>query len=156
MSKAAQGINDHYWNREARAEAERANREYAGSMADWRTRVEAMGLKAHPASPQGPPPKGVSSMRVLPDVHEALRQHDPTSKAPASQPSPPKKAPPTTGRRAPAVFIRGDEPPRIVLDRSSQHQLRSFRSTPTTPAHPPRPPILALPSQFKSLRIQRR
>ena len=103
LCKAVQGINVHYWNREAREEAERANREYAQSMADWRTGVDAMGLKAHPPVPQGPPPKGLSSMRVLPDVHEALRQHA-TSKTPASQPSLPKKAPPTTGKGMPAGF----------------------------------------------------
>ena len=51
-------------------------------------------------------------MRVLPDVHEALRQHDPTSEAPASQPSLPKKAPPTTGKGMPAGLYRVEEPPR--------------------------------------------
>ena len=100
LRKASQAVNAKYWNREAREAAERANREYAQSMADWKTRVDALGLKAHPAVPQGPPPKGVSSMRVLPDVHDALRQHGPTSKAPASQPILPKKAPPRKIRLA--------------------------------------------------------
>ena len=47
-------------------------------MADWRDRVNAMKLQAHPAVPHGPPPKGVSSMRALPEVHDALRRHDPS------------------------------------------------------------------------------
>ena len=141
LLKAAQGTNDHYWNREAREEAERANREYARSMADWSTHVDAVGLKAHPAVPQGPPPKGISSMRVLPNVPEALRQHDPTSKAPASQPSLPKKAPPITGKGMPSGFYRGDEPPRI----GSGQIPKLPGSTPTTTAHPPRPSIAALP-----------
>ena len=145
LRKACQAINAQYWNREARLEAERANREYAQSMADWRTRADAMGLKAHPAAPQGPPPKGVSSMQVLPNVHEALRQHDPTSKAPASQPSLPKKAPPTTGKGMPAGFYRVEEPPRIGSGRVHQAPPKLPGSTPTTPAHPHCPPISALP-----------
>ena len=115
-------------------------------MADWRTRVDAMGLKAHPAVPQGPPSKGVSSMRVLPDVHEALRQHDPTSKAPASQPSLPKKAPPTTGKGMPAGFYRVEEPPRIGSGQVQPAPPPKLPgSTPTIPAHPRRPPNSALP-----------
>ena len=146
VAKAAQGINDHYWNREAREEAERANREYARSMADWRTRADAMGLKAHPAVPQGPPPKDFSSMWVLPDVHEALRQHDPTSKAPASHPSLPKKAPPTTGKGMPAGVYRVEEPPRIGSGQVQPAPPPKLPgSTPTTPAQLPRPPISALP-----------
>ena len=73
-AQAPQPTNLHVWNREVRAEAERRNREFAQSMADWRTRVEGAGFKAHPAVPHGPPPKCVSSMRVLPDVHDALRR----------------------------------------------------------------------------------
>ena len=139
LREAAQGINNHYWNREAREEAERANREYARHMPDWRDRVEAAGFKAHPAVPQGPPPKGVSSMRVLPNVHEALRQHDPTSKAPSSQPSLPKKAPPTTGKGMPAGFYRGDAPPRIAGPASTTSKAyriySNHSSTSTSPTH---------------------
>ena len=150
LHKAAQGINDHYWNREAREEAQRAKREYARSMADWRTRIEAMGLKAHPATPQDPPPKGVSSTRALPSVHEALRQHDPTSKSPSSQPSLPKKAPPTTGKGMPAGFYRVEEPPRIGSGQVQPAPPPKLPgSTPTTPAHPPRPPISALPQPIQ-------
>ena len=145
LHKAAQATHDYVWNREGRAEAERHNREFAQRVADWRTRVEGAGFKAHPAVPHGPPPKGVSSMRVLPDVHDALHQHDP-SKAPASQPVLPKKAPPTTGRGRPAVFYSDSEPPRIGSEQvQSAPPPRLPGSTPTTPAHPPRPPIEALP-----------
>ena len=112
LHKAARAVNLRAWNREAREEAERHNREYARGMAEWQDRVQAMDLQTRPSVPQGPPPKGVSSMRALPNVHEALRQNDP-SKAPASQPILPKKAPPTTGRSRPSVFYSGDEPPRI-------------------------------------------
>ena len=78
--------------------------------------------------PHGPPPKDVASTRVLPDVHDALRQRDP-SKAPASQPSRPKKAPPTTGKGMPAGFYRVEEPPRIG---SGQVQPATYRSTSQT------------------------
>ena len=91
LHKAAQAQSVHVWNREAREEAERHNREFVRSMAEWTEQVERAGFKAHPAAHHGPPPKGVSSMRVLPDLHDALRQNDP-SKAPASQPISPKKA----------------------------------------------------------------
>ena len=109
--------------------------------------------------PHGPPPKGVSSMRVLPDVHEALRQHDP-SKAPASQPVLPKKDPPTTGRGRPAAFFSDSEPSRIGSEQvqpappprqSSMWEVQPqgifhpLTCAPTTPAHPPRPPASALP-----------
>ena len=83
-------------------------------MEDWRARVEAAGLKSNPVVLQGPPQKFVSSSRVLPNVHEALRQNDLTSKTPSTQPSLPKKAPPTTGKGLPAAgFYRVEEPPRI-------------------------------------------
>ena len=115
-------------------------------MADWRTRVEGAGFKAHPAVLRGPPPKGVSSTRALPDVHDALHQHDPTSKAPASQPILSKKAPPTTGRGRPAAFYSDNEPPRIGSEQVQPAPPPKLPgSTPTTPAHPPRPPLSALP-----------
>ena len=146
LRQAPQATNTHLWNREARESAERANREYAPQMEDWRARVEAAGFKATPAVPQGPPPKGVSSSRVLPNVHEALRPNDPTSKAPSTQPSLPKKAPPTTGQGIPAGFYRVEEPPRIGSGQIQPAPLpKRPGSTPTTPAHPPRPPISALP-----------
>ena len=55
--------------------------------------------------------KETSSMRVLPNVHEALRQNDP-SRAPGSQPVL-KKAPPSAGRPRPKAFYSESEPPRI-------------------------------------------
>ena len=118
LHKAAHATLVHVWNREAREEAERHNREYAQSMAEWRHRVQGAGFKARPAVAHGPPPKGVSSTRVLPGVHDALRQHEP-SKAPASQPALPKKAPPTTGKGMPAGCYRVEG---LVPERSSQHQ----------------------------------
>ena len=51
LYKAGQAHNVHAWHREARAESERQNREFVQSMADWKART---------------------------DVHEALRQHDPS------------------------------------------------------------------------------
>ena len=102
--------------------------------------------------------KGCFIHASLPDVHEALRQNDP-SKAPMSQPVL-KKAPPTTGRARPAAFYSGDEPPRIgsapvqpppppkptsAWDVQPQGIFHPPTATPMTPGHPPRPPIDALP-----------
>ena len=50
-------------------------------------------------------------MRVLPYVHDALRQNDPKATS-FSQPVV-KKAPPTLGRARPSVFYSDTEPPRI-------------------------------------------
>ena len=145
LHKAAHATLVHVWNREAREEAERQNREFVRNMADWKDRVEGAGFKAHPSAPHFPPPKSVASMRVLPDVHDALRQRDP-SKAPASQPSVPKKAPPTTAKGIPAGFYRVEEPPRIGSGQVQPAPPPKLPgSTPTTPAHPPRPPIEAIP-----------
>ena len=86
LRKAAQAVNLYAWNREAREEeAERQNKEFIRSMNEWKAEVESRGFKNHPSVPHGPPPKGTSCMRALPNVHDALRQNDP-SKAPASQP----------------------------------------------------------------------
>ena len=112
------------WNREAREEAETHNQEFQHSMAEWKREIEKRGFKDHPSVPYGPPPKETSSTRALPEVHDALRQNDP-SKAPASQPIL-KKAPPTTGRGRPAAFYSGDEPQRIG-------------TAPVQPPPPPRP-----------------
>ena len=97
LRRAAQAVNDQQRNRQRREEAERADREHARQMEQWTAHMRAAGFIESPV-PQGPPPKGVSSARVLPNVHEALRQNDPTPKAPSTQPSLPKKAPPRTGR----------------------------------------------------------
>ena len=80
------------------------------SIREWDAQIQARGLDA-PALPSGPPPQGISSQRVLPRVHEALRQNDPSVTS-HSQPAV-KKAPPTCGRPMPSVFYSDTEPPRI-------------------------------------------
>ena len=167
LRKAAQANNVYAWNREAREEAKRHNREFFRGMAEWTAQVERAGFK-HPAVPQGPPPKGISSMRALPDVHDALCQHDP-SQAPTSQPILPKKAPPTTGRGRPAGFYSGDEPPRIgsapvqpplppkpssMWEVQPQGMFHPPTATPTTPGYPPRPPIETLPKPAQEVASQ--
>ena len=97
-------------------------------------------------------------MRVLPDVHAALRQNDP-SMATHSQPVL-KKAPPSTGGPMPAGFYsdRGPHTPmqppppatsRPATSRPEAAQAQCLNlplaATPMTPSHPPRPPIEALP-----------
>ena len=72
--------------------------------------MQAKGMD-HPALPRGPTPQGISSQRVLPQVHEVLRQNDPRGLS-YSQPAV-KKAPPTSGRPMPSVFHSESEPPRI-------------------------------------------
>ena len=105
------------------------------------------------ALPSGPTPQGTSSMRVLPNVHEALRQNDP--KASFSQPVV-KKAPPTLGRPRPSAFYSDAGPPRIgaVTQPPPPAAPRPavvpsvelpLAATPMTPSHPPRPPVEALP-----------
>ena len=110
LRKAAQAGNYQAWNREIREAALREKREHDRSVEEWKAQVKSQGFEDHAAIPWGPPPKQTSSMRALPEVHEALRQNDP-SKAPGSQPVL-KKPPPTTGRPMPAGFYSG-EPPRI-------------------------------------------
>ena len=123
------------------------------SIQEWEAQVKARELD-NAAIPCGPPPAGTSSMRVLPDVHEALRQNDPKTTS-YSQPAV-KKAPPTTGRPRPCAFYSDTEPPRIgapvqppppAVPRPSDAPSGSLllAATPMTPGHPPRPPIDALP-----------
>ena len=157
LPKAAQACNYRDWNRE-RHEAElREKEEHERSMEEWQAQVERQGFERHPCVPCGPPPKETSSMRVLPNVHEALRQNDP-SMAPGSQPVL-KKAPPSAGRRRPKAFYSEGEPPRIgsapaqplppprtsTWDGQPQGVFHSLTATPMTPGNPPRPPIDALP-----------
>ena len=75
LYKDAQAGNYKTWNREAREEAERHNQEFQRGVAEWKREVESCGFKAHPSVPYGPPPRGISSMRALPEVHDALRQN---------------------------------------------------------------------------------
>ena len=126
LRKAAQAVLMDQWNQERREEAERANREHER------------------------PVKGVSSARVLPQVHEALRENDPKSTAPSTQPSLPKKAPPTSGRGLPAGFIRSEEPPRIGTEQAQPAPPPKLPAdTPMTPAHPPHPPLSTLPEPLQ-------
>ena len=84
-----------------RQQAEAAEHEtHQRSIEEWEAKLEARKL-VHPAIPSGPAPQGSSSMRVLPNVHEALRQNDPNVTS-FSQPVV-KKAPPTLGRARPAA-----------------------------------------------------
>ena len=123
------------------------------SIREWDAQIKAQGLDA-PALPSGPPPQGISSQRVLPRVHEALRQNDP-SVTHQSQPAV-KKAPPTCGRPMPSVFYSDTEPPRIgsgvqppppaaPRPKGVPSIALPLAETPMTPSHPPRPPLSALP-----------
>ena len=103
LRKAAQGWNYRDRNRE-RQEAELRKKEaHERSIQEWQAQVESQVFKGHPCVLCGPPPKETSSMRVPPNVHEALRQNDP-SRAPGSQPVL-KKAPPSAGRPRPKALI---------------------------------------------------
>ena len=158
LRKAAQGVNQWDWNREAREAALREKEEHDRSVEEWKAQVEGRGFPDHPAIPFGPPPKGTSSMRVLPNVHEALRQNDP-SMSPGSQPVL-KKAPPSAGRPRPKASYSESEPARIGTtpvqpppppkpvnpwDVQPQGIFHPLTATPMTPGNPPRPPIEALP-----------
>ena len=152
--KHRQAWNDYDMERE-RQQAEAAAREaHQRSIQEWEARVSE-DLR-HPAIPSGPPPKGISSMRALPDVHDALRQNDPKM-ASYSQPVV-KKAPPSMGRPRPSAFYSDAEPPRIgapvqppppAAERPAEAQSLNLplAATPMTPSHPPHPPIQALPKR---------
>ena len=101
--------------REIREAELREKREHERSMEEWKAQVESLGFENHPAIPYGPPPKQTSSMPVLPNVHEALRQNHP-SMAPGSQPVL-KKAPPSAGRPIPKAFYSDSEPPKGLVQR---------------------------------------
>ena len=74
--KHRQAWSNHDMKKE-RQQAEAAEHEaHQRSIKEWEERVKASELN-HPSLPCGPPPTGTSSMRALPDVHEALRQNDP-------------------------------------------------------------------------------
>ena len=112
------------------------------------SKVEGRGFSDHPAVPFGPHPNS-----ILPSVHEALWQNDP-SRAPGSQPVL-KKAPPSAGRPRPNAFYSESEPPRIgtapaqpppppkpmnTWDVQPQGMFHPLTATPMTPGNPPRPP----------------
>ena len=137
-----------------RQQAEAAAHEaHQRSIEEWEAKVKAKELD-NAALPCGPTPQGTSSMRVLPQVHEALRQNDPKMTS-FSQPVV-KKAPPTLGRPRPSAFYSDAEPPRIgaVIQPPPPAAPRPavvpsvelpLAATPMTPSHPPRPPVEALP-----------
>ena len=137
-----------------RQQAEAAEQEaHERSIKEWEAQMEAKGMN-HPALPSGPTPQGISSQRVLPRVHEALRQNDPSVTS-YSQPAV-KKAPPTSGRPMPSVFHSESEPPRIGSGVQPPPPAAPrpkvvpsielpLAATPMTPGHPPRPPLSALP-----------
>ena len=151
--KAAQAFNNRDMERE-RQQAEAAEQEaHERSIKEWEAQMEAKGMN-HPALPSGPTPQGISSQRVLPRVHEALRQNDPSVTS-YSQPAV-KKAPPTSGRPMPSVFHSESEPPRIGSGVQPPPPAAPrpkvvpsielpLGATPMTPGHPPRPPLSALP-----------
>ena len=101
LRQAAQATNAHLWNRKRREAAELANRECAHQMEDWKARVEAAGFQPNPAVPQSPPPKGVSSTRVLPNVHEAPRHGNPLVPMPAAPAAAPAVDPMKVGAPIP-------------------------------------------------------
>ena len=137
-----------------RQQAQAAEHEaHERSIRAWEAQLQAQGLDA-PSLPSGPPPQGISSQRVLPKVHEALRQNDPSVTS-YSQPAV-KKAPPTCGRPMPSVFYSETEPPRIgsgvqppppaaPRPKGVPSIALPLAETPMTPSHPPRPPLSALP-----------
>ena len=120
---------------------------------EWEAKVKARELD-NAALPCGPTPEGASSMRVLPNVDDALRRNDPKTTS-FSQPVV-KKAPPTLGRARPSAFYSDAEPPRIGAEIEPPPPAAPrpavvpsvelpLAATPMTPSHPPRPPISALP-----------
>ena len=137
-----------------RQQAEAAEHEaHERSIREWDAQIRARGLDA-PSLPSGPPPQGIASQRVLPQVHEVLRQNDPNGLS-YSQPAV-KKAPPTSGRPMPSVFHSETEPPRIgsgvqppppaaPRPKGVPSIALPLAETPMTPSHPPRPPLSALP-----------
>ena len=76
FEKHRKAWSNHDMERE-RQQAEAAEYEaHQRSIQEWEARVKASELD-NAALPCGPTPEGTSSMRALPDVHEALRQNDP-------------------------------------------------------------------------------
>ena len=156
LRKARQAFNNQDMEREIEDAVQREKEAHDRSVKEWEARIAAQELKDRHDIPRGPPPPGPSSMRVLPNVHAALRQSDP-SMATQSQPVV-KKAPPSTGRPMPSGFYSAGEPPRIgtpaqppppTTSRPGAAQGQCLNlplaATSMTPSHPPRPPIGALP-----------
>ena len=151
--KAAQAFNNRDMERERQQEEAAEQEAHERSIKEWEAQMKAKGMD-HPAIPSGPTPQGISSQRVLPRVHEVLRQNDPRGTW-HSQPAV-KKAPPTSGRPMPSVFHSESEPPRIGSGVPPPPPAAPrpkvvpsieppLAATPMTPSHPPRPPLSALP-----------
>ena len=77
LRKAAQAFNYRDMNRELEDAVQREKEAHEWSIQEWEARIALQDLTDHPEIPRGPPPKETSSMRVLPNVHAALRQNDP-------------------------------------------------------------------------------
>ena len=112
----AQTNRDMEWQRQQAQAAEHEAHER--SIQEWDAQIRARGLDA-PSLPSGPPPQGIASQRVLPRVHEALRQNDPSVTS-HSQPAV-KKAPLTSGTSHAFSVPLGD--------RASKDWFRSSTST---------------------------
>ena len=85
LRKAAQAWNCRDMDRELEDAVQREKEAHEQSIKAWEARIALQELPDHPGIPRGPPPKETSSMRVLPDVHAAVRQNDPSMIA-GSQP----------------------------------------------------------------------
>ena len=129
LRKATQGISQRDWNREVREAALREKEAHDRSVEEWKVQVEAQGLTEHASLPFGPPPKETSSMRALPNVHEALRQNDPSTMAPGSTPV--LKKPPPTSRYDTRHFHKINSLQRQHLWRHLQQLICRGRVLPT-------------------------
>ena len=134
-------------------------------MAEWKREVESRGFKDHPSVPYGPPPKGISSMRALPEVHDALRQNDPSKLKHHSRAFQRKPLQQQAGVGQ-QLSIQEMNLQGLVLQLRSLHRHQGQRlhgmfklkdppaAAPVTPGHPPRPPIEALPQPIPEVAIQ--
>ena len=92
--KYRQTFNNYDMEIERQQAADAEHEAHQRSIEEWEAKVKAKELD-NAALPCGSTPQGTSSMRVLPQVHEALRQNDPKMTS-FSQPVV-KKAPPYIG-----------------------------------------------------------
>ena len=74
-AKQLRAFNNRDMDREIEDAVQREKEAHERSIKEWEARLAAQELKDHP---EIPPPKETSSMRVVPDVHAALRQNDPS------------------------------------------------------------------------------
>ena len=76
LRKARQAFNNRDMEREFQEAAQRERELHERIIKEWEAQIAAQEIKDHPDIPRGPTPVGTSSVRVLPNVHEALRQND--------------------------------------------------------------------------------